>query len=217
MIRVRDGSAADRDFVIDTARRFAAFGPPPWRSPLEVVGGEVRCLDEFFDLTATTGFKAIYLDIKLAATQADRAELMHARIIDAWQQAGGAEATTIYLMSPHQEIVEEFRRQVAAGRGLSNLRVVWDFERAGALEGTLDEELRDVSTGKTALRSWTKFKDEIAQITRARDEGRLDSVSVWTIDYIYRMQFLMGLGVDAILTNRPALLYSTWQDSLGAE
>lgn len=49
MIRVRDGSAADRDFVIDTARRFAAFGPPPWRSPLEVVGGEVRCLDDFFD------------------------------------------------------------------------------------------------------------------------------------------------------------------------
>ena len=49
MIRVRDGSAADRDFVIDTARRFAAFGPPPWRSPIEVVGGEVRCLDGFFD------------------------------------------------------------------------------------------------------------------------------------------------------------------------
>jgi GNAT superfamily N-acetyltransferase len=48
-IVVRDGTAADRDFVIDTARRFAAFGPPPWRSALEVVAGEVRCLDDFFD------------------------------------------------------------------------------------------------------------------------------------------------------------------------
>jgi GNAT superfamily N-acetyltransferase len=48
-IIVRDGTAADRDFVIDTARRFAAFGPPPWRSALEVVTGEVRCLDDFFD------------------------------------------------------------------------------------------------------------------------------------------------------------------------
>jgi GNAT superfamily N-acetyltransferase len=48
-IIVRDGSAADRDFVIDTARRFAAFGPPPWRSPMEVIAGEVRCLDDFFD------------------------------------------------------------------------------------------------------------------------------------------------------------------------
>ena len=49
MIAVREGTAADRDFVVDTARRLAAFGPPPWRSPLEVVAGEVRCLDDFFD------------------------------------------------------------------------------------------------------------------------------------------------------------------------
>jgi GNAT superfamily N-acetyltransferase len=48
-IIVRGGTAADRTFVIDTARRFAAFGPPPWRSALEVVAGEVRCLDHFFD------------------------------------------------------------------------------------------------------------------------------------------------------------------------
>jgi len=49
MITVRGGTAADRDFVIETARRFAAFGPPPWRTPAEVVAGEVRCLDDFFD------------------------------------------------------------------------------------------------------------------------------------------------------------------------
>ena len=35
--------------MIDTARRFAAFGPPAWRSAQEVVAGEVRCLDDFFD------------------------------------------------------------------------------------------------------------------------------------------------------------------------
>jgi GNAT superfamily N-acetyltransferase len=48
-IDVRGGTAADRDFVIETARRFAAFGPPPWRTPHEIVAGEVRCLDDFFD------------------------------------------------------------------------------------------------------------------------------------------------------------------------
>jgi GNAT superfamily N-acetyltransferase len=52
-IIVRAGTATDRDFVIDTARRFAAFGPPPWRSALEVVSGEVRCLDDFFDRQMT--------------------------------------------------------------------------------------------------------------------------------------------------------------------
>jgi len=49
VIAVREGTAADRDFVIATARRFAAFGPPPWRSAAEIVAGEVRCLDDFFE------------------------------------------------------------------------------------------------------------------------------------------------------------------------
>jgi len=49
MIHVRPGTPSDHDFVVETARRFAAFGPPPWRSAAEVVAGEVRCLDAFFD------------------------------------------------------------------------------------------------------------------------------------------------------------------------
>jgi GNAT superfamily N-acetyltransferase len=48
-VKVRDGTAADRDFVIATARRLAAFGPPPWRSADEIVAGEVRYLHDFFD------------------------------------------------------------------------------------------------------------------------------------------------------------------------
>ncbi|HEY2432047.1 MAG TPA: GNAT family N-acetyltransferase [Vicinamibacterales bacterium] len=49
IVTVRSGTAADRDFVVETARRFADFGPPAWRTAAEVVAGEVRCLDEFFD------------------------------------------------------------------------------------------------------------------------------------------------------------------------
>lgn len=58
MIAVREGTAADRDFVVDTARRFAAFGPPPWRSAAEIVAGEVRCLDDFFDRRLAGSFEA---------------------------------------------------------------------------------------------------------------------------------------------------------------
>ena len=47
-ISVREGTSADQDFAIETARRFAAFGPPAWRSPHEIVAGEVRTLDDFF-------------------------------------------------------------------------------------------------------------------------------------------------------------------------
>lgn len=67
MITVRDGTAADRDFVIDTARRFAAFGPPPWRSAQEVVAGEVRCLDDFFDGRLTGPALVIAEDAGVAA------------------------------------------------------------------------------------------------------------------------------------------------------
>ena len=49
VVKVRDGTAADRDFVIAAAQRLAAFGPPPWRSAAEVVAGEVRYLQDFFE------------------------------------------------------------------------------------------------------------------------------------------------------------------------
>jgi GNAT superfamily N-acetyltransferase len=48
-ISVRAGTTQDHDFAVATARRFASFGPPPWRTEVEVVEGEVRCLDDYFD------------------------------------------------------------------------------------------------------------------------------------------------------------------------
>jgi len=45
---IRDATPADRSFVMDTVRRLAAFGPPPWRTAEEVVAGEVRSLERFF-------------------------------------------------------------------------------------------------------------------------------------------------------------------------
>jgi GNAT superfamily N-acetyltransferase len=47
-VRVRLARAGDRDFVMATARRLAAFEVPAWRRPDEIVDGEVRTLGEFF-------------------------------------------------------------------------------------------------------------------------------------------------------------------------
>ena len=74
MIAVREGTAADRDFVIATARRFAAFGPPAWRPAAEIVAGEVRCLDDFFE-----GRHAGYVDGSLDAAR-DRRTLLVAEL-----------------------------------------------------------------------------------------------------------------------------------------
>jgi len=46
---VRPARRDDRDFVLETAKRLAEFGPPPWRSPELVVTAESRVLHAFFE------------------------------------------------------------------------------------------------------------------------------------------------------------------------
>ena len=47
-IRVRPAHPDDRAFVLETAKRLAEFGPPPWRTPELVVEAESRVLHQFF-------------------------------------------------------------------------------------------------------------------------------------------------------------------------
>jgi GNAT superfamily N-acetyltransferase len=46
---VRTARGTDRRFVLETAARLAAFGPPPWRTAAELVEGEARTLRDFFE------------------------------------------------------------------------------------------------------------------------------------------------------------------------
>ena len=48
-IRVRVARGADRTFVLETAARLAAFGPPPWRTVEDLIEGEARTLRDFFE------------------------------------------------------------------------------------------------------------------------------------------------------------------------
>lgn len=57
-IRVRTSRGADRAFVLATAARLAAFGPPPLRTSEEVVEGEARTLRDFFE-SADDGSKLL--------------------------------------------------------------------------------------------------------------------------------------------------------------
>jgi GNAT superfamily N-acetyltransferase len=47
-IRVRPARPDDRDFVLETAKRLAEFGPPSWRPADLVVEAESRVLHQFF-------------------------------------------------------------------------------------------------------------------------------------------------------------------------
>ncbi|MEN3336490.1 MAG: hypothetical protein V7647_166 [Acidobacteriota bacterium] len=48
-IRIRAARIEDLPFILETAGRLSAFGPPPWRDAADVVEGEARTLREFFD------------------------------------------------------------------------------------------------------------------------------------------------------------------------
>ncbi len=48
-MRVRGARGTDRAFVLDTAARLAAFGPPRWRTAEEVIEGEARTLRDYFE------------------------------------------------------------------------------------------------------------------------------------------------------------------------
>ena len=62
LIRVRPAKVQDQDFVIEAARRLAAFELPPWRAAHELVGGEVRTLDDFFERGAAGAVLLIAVD-----------------------------------------------------------------------------------------------------------------------------------------------------------
>jgi GNAT superfamily N-acetyltransferase len=48
-LKIRHAVLDDIDFVVAAAKRLASFGPPAWRPPDEIVGGEERTLSTFFD------------------------------------------------------------------------------------------------------------------------------------------------------------------------
>jgi GNAT superfamily N-acetyltransferase len=47
-VRIRPASGSDQAFVHKVTGRLAAFGPPPWRTPDEIVEAERRTLNAFF-------------------------------------------------------------------------------------------------------------------------------------------------------------------------
>ena len=48
-MKIRPAVPADRSFELDAAKRLASFEPPPWRRAQELVEGERRTLQAFFE------------------------------------------------------------------------------------------------------------------------------------------------------------------------
>ena len=120
-----------------------------------------------------------------------------------------ADATAAELVPKLVDIIEAERRQL----GQPAFRVAWDREVPGALEATLSAGLRDVSFGLTPASTYSGFKREVAEIVQAREEGKIDSIVVWTLDREMQLAEMLYYSVDGLITNDTALLHRMWRET----
>ena len=166
--------------------------------------------------------RAVYLDLKFGPSEVAAAVQLLGELWGAWQLAdvdGGTDTgaslrqVQFYLLNVHVEVIDALKKE-RARLGADPLRVVWDFEKSGALSATTGAGLRDVSTGLTPSFTWSGYKREIAHIVEARENGAIDSVLAWTFDQKMQLAELLYYSVDGIITNDPATLHRMWQDTL---
>ncbi len=147
----------------------------------------------------------ICLDIKLAPDQTDAAASLFELLRALFAERRQAPFPAVALLTPQREIFEAFQRESARHPHDDRLTVHADFELPGVLASARRLRFRRVSMG-VGQRFWPGFRDEVADVVRARERGELDDVIVWTINQPDRLARLVAFGVDGILTDDPALL-----------
>jgi hypothetical protein len=98
--------------------------------------------------------------------------------------------------------------------GVESPRVTQDHEKPGALSATIRDGLRDVMIGLTPSLTYSGFKRDVADAVDHREDGDVDSVTVWTFDHEIQLAELLYYSVDGVMTNEPALLHRMWRDTL---
>ncbi|MFP6687061.1 MAG: glycerophosphodiester phosphodiesterase [Polyangiaceae bacterium] len=157
--------------------------------------------------------RAMYLDVKFPSGQTAAARALVATVWNAWQADATLAHVRFYFLSVHRDIVDAMEAERVSLDAVT-LRTVWDFEGLGALDATLEAGLRDISTGLVPSVTWARFKREVAELVNAREDGRIDSVTVWTFDREMHLTELLYYSVDGVMTNEPRALYRIWQDAL---
>lgn len=155
--------------------------------------------------------KQLYLDFKFGPDQGEQAKMLLRGLAKEWQ-GGGYEHLHVMFTSTDRavvDIIEAERRQL----GQPAFRVAWDREVPGALEATLSAGLRDVSFGLTPASTYSGFKREVAEIVQAREEGKIDSIVVWTLDREMQLAEMLYYSVDGLITNDTALLHRMWRET----
>ncbi len=147
----------------------------------------------------------VCLDVKLVPSQVDHALELLEFVRERVTCAGARKTLSYHYLSPQLEVLEALGERCRARPLPRGIDVHADFEFPGVLSVAGKLGFRHVSMG-VGQRSWKEFRNEVAQAARAHDAGRVDSVVVWTISEPERLEELVGLGVDGILTDDPKTL-----------
>jgi len=174
----------------------------------------IPTLDEVADWARTDdgrAMRALFLDIKLAETDLDLVPVLAEKVRALFGDAPFA----IFMMSPSEPVVTVVRDWFEVHAPVMNDGLMYDFEKNGALDAARRMGLSSLSTGRTPLREWDDYYDEMISILDHADES-IDTIVSWTIDDENQMLALVGLGVDGVITNRPAdlarLVDRAWDD-----
>jgi glycerophosphoryl diester phosphodiesterase len=225
---------ADPDAPVALARQAGgerlAFRPSvpdfgsPWRRPVRELdlddfrprcgyvpagGGESRVpiepLERLFEWApGARRLERVLLDVKLGEAETGAA----AALLRAVRTAAGEprlRSLVFHLLSPQEEIVRALSAEAARGGLPANVRICADFELPGVLRANRPALVPEVSMG-CGERMWAGFRREVCRVVRARNDGRLDRVTVWTVNRERRLRQLLRIGVDAILTDEAAVL-----------
>lgn len=142
----------------------------------------------------------VFLDVKLTPSQVDRALELLEFVRERVTRAGARKTLSYHALCPQREVLEALGERGRARPLPGALDVHADFEFPGVLRAARKLGFRHVSMG-VGQRFWKEFRNEVAQVARAREAGRVDSVVAWTVNASERLRELVRLGVDGILTD----------------
>lgn len=156
----------------------------------------------------------IFFDLKFAPTHAAAAIGFLERLRALYLGEQMRDDLELHLLSPHVEIVEAL---IAATRRTvlpDALKLYGDFELPGVRHFAHQLQVRNISMGCN-MRLWVDFRLEVSQVIAARDAGLFDSVIAWTVNDERQLQEMLGLGVNGVITDHPALLRRLVMDHNG--
>ena len=140
----------------------------------------------------------LYLGLRLEPSLAPEAFRLAARLAHFAASQNRGMRVTFHVSSRQEEVFAVLRD--AVGRKPGQLIPYADLVHPGFLEASRRLGARHV-TCRWRGRSWSSFRADLERVLAARERGQLDRVAVWTINDPARLEELLRLGPDAILTD----------------